>query len=56
MDVSYATSDGYQIAYRVAGDGPVDLVMVPGFVSHLEVAREEPLSRASSTSSARSAV
>jgi pimeloyl-ACP methyl ester carboxylesterase/DNA-binding CsgD family transcriptional regulator len=43
VDISYATSDGYQIAYRVAGDGPVDIVMVPGFVSHLEVAREEPL-------------
>jgi pimeloyl-ACP methyl ester carboxylesterase/DNA-binding CsgD family transcriptional regulator len=30
------------IAYQVVGDGPIDLVMVPGFVSHVEVAWEEP--------------
>ena len=33
------------IAYRVVGDGPVELVFVPGFVSHLEVAVEYPAMR-----------
>jgi pimeloyl-ACP methyl ester carboxylesterase/DNA-binding CsgD family transcriptional regulator len=30
------------IAYRVFGDGPLDLVMVPGFISHVEYAWQEP--------------
>jgi len=30
------------IAYQVVGDGPTDLILVPGFVSHVEVAWEEP--------------
>jgi len=30
------------IAYQAFGDGPVDLVFVPGFISHLELAWEEP--------------
>jgi class 3 adenylate cyclase len=34
--------DGVSIAYQVIGDGPLDLVYVPGWVSHLEVAWEEP--------------
>jgi class 3 adenylate cyclase len=33
---------GYSIAYQVAGDGDVDLVFVPGFVSHVELAWEWP--------------
>ena len=42
-DIHYArTSDGVSLAYRVDGDGPVDLVFVPGFVSHLELLWEEP--------------
>jgi pimeloyl-ACP methyl ester carboxylesterase/DNA-binding SARP family transcriptional activator len=28
--------DGVSIAYQVLGDGPVDLVVVPGFMSHLD--------------------
>jgi class 3 adenylate cyclase len=36
------TADGVSIAYAVIGDGPQDLVAVPGWVSHLEVAWEEP--------------
>ncbi len=39
---SYAKSGPVSIAYQVHGDGPVDLVLVPGFVSHVEVAWEEP--------------
>jgi pimeloyl-ACP methyl ester carboxylesterase len=38
----YANSNGLHIAYQVIGDGPLDLVMVPGFISHLEVNWEEP--------------
>jgi class 3 adenylate cyclase len=30
------------IAYNVMGEGPLDLVFVPGFVSHLELAMELP--------------
>ena len=38
----YAKSGEYNIAYQVVGDGPVDLVFVPGFVSHIEQAWEDP--------------
>ena len=38
----YAKSNGVNIAYQVAGDGPVDLVYVPGWVSHVELAWELP--------------
>jgi pimeloyl-ACP methyl ester carboxylesterase len=34
----YARSGEVNIAYQVIGDGPVDLVYVPGFVSHIELA------------------
>ena len=33
----YATSGELNIAYQVFGDGDVDVVFVPGFVSHLEL-------------------
>jgi pimeloyl-ACP methyl ester carboxylesterase len=38
----YANSDGLSIAYRTHGEGPLDLVLVPGFVSHVELIWEEP--------------
>ena len=39
----YARSpDGVSIAYQVHGEGPLDLVFVPGFVSHVELVWEEP--------------
>jgi pimeloyl-ACP methyl ester carboxylesterase/DNA-binding CsgD family transcriptional regulator len=38
----YAKSGGLSIAYQVFGDGPLDLVFVPGFISHVELAWEEP--------------
>jgi pimeloyl-ACP methyl ester carboxylesterase len=37
----YADSDGVSIAYQVHGEGPLDLVFVPGFVSHVELYWEE---------------
>ena len=36
-DVQYAKSHDVNIAYQVAGEGPFDLVFVPGFVTHLEL-------------------
>ena len=41
-ETRYAKSDGVSIAYQVVGDGPHDLILVPGFVSHVEVAWEQP--------------
>jgi class 3 adenylate cyclase len=41
-DTRYAKSGDVNIAYQVAGDGPVDLVYVPGWVSHIELAWELP--------------
>jgi class 3 adenylate cyclase len=38
----YADADGVNIAYQVHGEGPLDLVLVPGFVSHVELIWEEP--------------
>ena len=31
------SSDGVSIAYQVAGSGPVDILAVPGFVTHLDI-------------------
>jgi pimeloyl-ACP methyl ester carboxylesterase len=36
VDVHYARSGDLRIAYSAFGDGPVDFVFVPGWVSHLE--------------------
>jgi len=36
------TEDGPSIAYQVAGEGPFDLVLVPGFVSHLDLQWSDP--------------
>jgi pimeloyl-ACP methyl ester carboxylesterase len=36
------SSDGVHIAYQVSGEGPIDVVMVPGFVSHVEMNWEAP--------------
>src|SRR5205809_1948471 len=37
----YATSGNIRIAYQVVGQGPLDLVFVPGFISNLEVHWED---------------
>lgn len=41
-ETRYAASGRLNIAYRVFGEGPIDLVMVPGFISHIEYAWKEP--------------
>jgi pimeloyl-ACP methyl ester carboxylesterase len=39
---NYAFDGGAAIAYGVSGDGPIDLVYVQGFVSHIELMWECP--------------
>jgi class 3 adenylate cyclase len=43
MDVKYARSGEVSIAYQVVGDGPIDLVLVQGWVSHLDYMWTHPL-------------
>jgi hypothetical protein len=39
----YARSDDVHIAYQVFGSGSLDVVVVPGFVSHLELGWQDPV-------------
>jgi pimeloyl-ACP methyl ester carboxylesterase/DNA-binding CsgD family transcriptional regulator len=39
--IHYARSGEISIAYQVVGNGPIDLVFVPGFISNLEVHWED---------------
>ena len=39
---AYAKSGDLSIAYQVTGEGPIDLLVVPGWVSHVEHAWEDP--------------
>ena len=41
-ETRYARSGDTHIAYQVVGQGPFDLVYVPGWVSHVELCWEEP--------------
>jgi pimeloyl-ACP methyl ester carboxylesterase len=42
--VQYAlTDDGVHVAYQVYGAGPIDLLVVPAFVCHLDLWREPPV-------------
>jgi pimeloyl-ACP methyl ester carboxylesterase/DNA-binding NarL/FixJ family response regulator len=41
-ETRYAKSGDIRIAYQVIGNGPIDLVFVPGFLSNLEVHWEDP--------------
>jgi pimeloyl-ACP methyl ester carboxylesterase/class 3 adenylate cyclase len=41
-DTRYAKSGDVSIAYQVTGDGPFDVVYVPGFVSNVDHGWEEP--------------
>jgi class 3 adenylate cyclase/pimeloyl-ACP methyl ester carboxylesterase len=48
MDVPktrYARSGGLSIAYQVFGEGPRNIVFVPGFISHCDLSWETPLLR-----------
>ncbi len=39
----YVTNDGLSIAYQVFGDGPRDLVYVPGWISNIELMWDDPV-------------
>jgi class 3 adenylate cyclase len=41
-ETRYARSGSLNVAYQVVGDGPRDLVVVPGWVSHVELAWDLP--------------
>jgi DNA-binding SARP family transcriptional activator/pimeloyl-ACP methyl ester carboxylesterase len=44
--VRYArTSDGFHIAYQVAGSGPLDILSIPGYVHHLDIWWNAPTDR-----------
>jgi pimeloyl-ACP methyl ester carboxylesterase len=44
--VRYAVCpDGVHIAYQIVGDGPIDVLAVPGFVSHLDMWWDAPTDR-----------
>jgi len=40
--IRYAKSNGFNVAYQVLGTGPVDLILSPGWVTHLELAWDIP--------------
>src|SRR5882672_6009535 len=42
-ETRYAKSGDVNIAYQVVGDGPFDLVVVPGWISNVDFAWEDPL-------------
>lgn len=43
--ILYARSGDVHIAYQVTGDGPLDVVLAPGTVSHLDLVWEHPAFR-----------
>ena len=42
-ETRYALSGDVHIAYQVVGEGPIDLVFVPGWITHLELGWDDPL-------------
>jgi hypothetical protein len=53
-ETRYAKSGDLRIAYQVAGNGPIDLAFVPGFLSNLDVHWEDPAITICSSGSAPS--
>ena len=44
--IRYAVGrDGVHVAYQIVGDGPIDVLAVPGFVSHLDMWWDAPTDR-----------
>ena len=41
-ETQYAQSGDFSIAYQVIGNGPVDIVLVPGIISHIDYMHELP--------------
>src|SRR5216683_5029699 len=44
-ETRYAKSGDVHLAYRVFGDGPRDIIVVPGTVSHVELYWELPINQ-----------
>lgn len=42
-ETRYAKSGDVHIAYQVSGSGPIDLVLIPGFLSHLDADWDNPV-------------
>jgi len=42
-ETRYAKSGDISLAYQVIGDGPLDFVVVPGWISNVDFAWEDPL-------------
>ena len=55
-ETRYAKSGDIHIAYQVIGNGPLDLVFVPGFISHVDHVWDEPAGRDSLSALPRSPV
>ena len=36
IDVRYARNGKVAIAFQVVGDGPIDLIFLPGFINNIE--------------------
>src|SRR5919206_2677324 len=45
-ETRYARSGDVHIAYQVVGEGPLDLVFAPGWVTHVELSWDDPLEAA----------
>ena len=41
-ETHYARSGDVHIAYQLVGDGPMDLVFVPGFISNIDLHWDDP--------------
>ena len=41
-ETRYALNGNVRIAYQIVGDGALELIVVPGLVSHLDLTWEEP--------------
>ncbi|WP_081162670.1 alpha/beta hydrolase [Ensifer aridi] len=46
VQTRYAARNGIHLAYQTVGEGALDVVFVPGFVSHVERAWDDPRGRA----------
>jgi len=42
-ETHFAQNDGVNIAYQAVGDGPRDLIIIPGLLSNLDLLWEEPM-------------
>ena len=38
----YVERNGVSLAYQVVGEGPVDILIAPGFISHLDLQWTDP--------------